>query len=154
MDILFYSSWAILEQDFKFKQSVGWTVYIVYRSGSETASLWSTSPHNREELISGCFTRFTHKFGDIMYLIQSIITLEHSGEVPKLLVDEEFMQGSHRVVPLEALDRCLWTFNLPRCQSRSQTTSRMFWNKKIRVWEQETGTGTAVTQVVSYITGQ
>ena len=34
-------------------------------SGSETVSLWSTSPHNREELISGCFTRFTHKFGDI-----------------------------------------------------------------------------------------
>ena len=51
-----------------------------------------------------------------MYLIQSIITLEHSGEVPKLLVDEEFMQGSHRVVPLEALTV---VFELSTCRAVS-----------------------------------
>lgn len=89
-----------------------------------------------------------------MYLIQSIITLEHSGEVPKLLVDEEFMQGSHRVVPLEALTV---VFELSTCRAVSHAPRpphECSGIKKIRVREQETGTGTAVTQVVSYITGQ
>ena len=92
-----------------------------------------------------------------MYLIQSIITLEHSGEVPKLLVDEEFMQGSHRVVPLEALTV---VFELSTCRAVSHAPRPPHECSGIKKYELgnrknlETGTGTAVTQVVSYITGQ
>ena len=87
--------------------------------------------------------------------------MEHSGEVPKLLLDEEFMQGSHRVVPLEAL---LLNFQLAALSSGLVTLPdhlTMVWNKK---YECRVGTGngdgngTVVTQVVSrmvsYVTGQ
>ena len=87
--------------------------------------------------------------------------MEHSGEVPKLLLDEEFMQGSHRVVPLEAL---LLNFQLAALSSGLVTFPdhlTMVWNKK---YECRVGTGngdgngTVVTQVVSrmvsYVTGQ
>lgn len=87
--------------------------------------------------------------------------MEHSGEVPKLLRDEEFMQGSHRVVPLEAL---LLNFQLAALSSGLVTFPdhlTMVWNKK---YECRVGTGngdgngTVVTQVVSrmvsYVTGQ
>ena len=126
----------------------------MYRSGSETAPLWSTSPHNREELISGCFTRFTHKFGDITYLIQSIITLEHSGEVPKLLVDEEFMQGSHRVVPLEALTV---VFELSTCRAVSHAPRpphECSGIKKYELGNRKRGRVLLLHKSVSYITGQ
>ena len=87
--------------------------------------------------------------------------MEHSGEVPKLLRDEEFMQGSHRVVPLEAL---LLNFQLAALSSGLVTFPdhlTMVWNKKYECrvgTENGDGNGTVVTQVVSrmvsYVTGQ